>query len=244
MLGFGTERVQEEVAAMFPDARVGRLDRDTSQRKGAQREILTRFHRGETDVLVGTQMVAKGHDVPGVTLVGVVAADLGLHFPDFRAGERTFQLLTQVAGRAGRGDDPGRVIVQSFLPDHYTIALARTHDYPAFYREELRRREPHGYPPFRELLQLALSGLEESHVRDAAHALADLARSVPGAAAIEVLGPAPAPLARIRDRWRWHLLLLGARAPLHEVGRELQRQARGKFRGVALRLVPSPMQML
>jgi primosomal protein N' (replication factor Y) len=244
MLGFGTERLQEEVAAMFPHASVGRLDRDTSQRKGAQREILARFHRGETDILVGTQMVAKGHDVPGVTLVGVVAADLGLHFPDFRASERTFQLLTQVAGRAGRGDEAGRVIIQTFLPDHYAIALARTHDYRSFYREELLRRKPHGYPPFRELFQVGVSGLDCVAVEDAAEALAKLARSVPGAPDIEVLGPAPAPLARIRDRFRWQLLLLGDRESLRTAGRALLAHARGRFRGVQVRLVPSPVQML
>ena len=244
MVGFGTERLQEEVAAMFPHASVGRLDRDTSQRKGAQRDILARFHRGETDILVGTQMVAKGHDVPGVTLVGVIAADLGLHFPDFRASERTFQLLTQVAGRAGRRDDPGRVIIQTFLPRHYAIALARTHDYPAFYREELDRRRPHGYPPFRELTQLLLSGVAEPAVREAAADLALRAGSVPGAEDIEVLGPAPAPLARIRDRFRWQLLLLGSAEGLRVASRELLAHSRGRFRGVAVRLVPSPVQML
>ncbi len=244
MFGFGTERLQEEVAAMFPHARVGRLDRDTSARKGAQHQILRAFHRGETDVLVGTQLVAKGHDVPGVTLVGVVAADLGLHFPDFRASERTFQLLTQVAGRAGRGDDPGKVILQTFLPNHYAIALARTHDYPTFYREELRRRRPHGYPPFRELFQLALSGLDGEAVEAAAFDLARLAKSVPGSDRLEVLGPAPAPLAKIRDRFRWQFLLLGDRDSLRSAGRELLAQARGRHRGVAVRLVPSPVQML
>ncbi len=243
LLGFGTERLQEEVTAMFPHARVGRLDRDTSSRKGAQREILAAFHRGETDVLVGTQMVAKGHDVPGVTLVGVVAADLGLHFPDFRAGERTFQLLTQVAGRAGRGEDPGRVVIQTFLPDHYAIALARTHDYESFYREELRRREPHGYPPFRELSQLALSGVDAAVVEAAAVTLAERARSVPGAAGLEVLGPAPAPLARLRDRYRWQVLLLGDHETLRDAGRELLARSR-KLRGVAVRLVPGPVSML
>src|SRR5262249_53836781 len=150
----------------------------TSAKRGAQRAILASFHRGEIDVLVGTQMVAKGHDVPGVTLVGVVAADLGLHFPDFRAGERTFQLLTQVAGRAGRGDDPGRVVIQTFLPEHYAIALARTHDSPRFYREEIARRRPHGWPPFRELVQVAFSGRRAPAVEAAAFALAGLAKTV------------------------------------------------------------------
>jgi len=248
MQGFGTERLFEELVAAYPSARVGRLDRDTSARKGAQRSILTAFHRGEIDVLIGTQMVAKGHDVPGVTLVGVVMADLGLHFPDFRAGERTFQLLTQVAGRAGRGDEPGRVVIQTFLPQHYAVALAQTHDYPRFYREEIARRRPHGWPPFRELVQLAFTGRRAQSVEHAAHALAGLAKTVPcddPSEAVEVLGPAPAPLARIRDEFRWQLLLLGAREPVRRVAAELARQARGPgFAGVTLRLDANPLQML
>ena len=219
----------------------------TSARKGAQRAILAAFHRGETDVLVGTQMVAKGHDIPNVTLVGVIAADLGLHFPDYRAGERTFQLLTQVAGRAGRGDDPGRVVIQTFLPDHYAIALARTHDYPSFYREELARRRPHGYPPFRALLQVALSALDDDGVRRAAEALARVPSQLLGlqeAEHVEVLGPAPAPIARVRDRFRWQLLLLGPPDQLRFVGREIARRSRSKHSGVTLRLVPNPVQML
>jgi primosomal protein N' (replication factor Y) len=233
---------------MFPHARVARLDRDTSARKGAQRAILGAFHRSEVDVLVGTQMVAKGHDVPGVTLVGVIAADLGLHFPDFRAGERTFQLLTQVAGRAGRGHEPGRVVIQTFLPDHYAIACARTHAYADFYREELRRRRPHGYPPFRALVRVLLSGLDASAVESAARSLGASADSVPvpdpEAPGIEVLGPAPAPLARIRDRFRWQLLVLGAPEAVREVAHELERQTRGRFRGVQIRLEVAPLQML
>jgi primosomal protein N' (replication factor Y) len=248
MQGFGTERLFEELVAAYPTARIGRLDRDTSARKGAQRSILAAFHRGEIDVLIGTQMVAKGHDVPGVTLVGVIMADLGLHFPDFRAGERTFQLLTQVAGRAGRGDDPGKVVIQTFLPQHYAVALARTHDYPRFYREEIARRRPHGWPPFRDLVQLALSGRRAQAVEQAAQALAGLAKTVPcddAGEAVEVLGPAPAPLSRIRDEFRWQLLLLGAREPVRRVAAELARQARGPgFAGVTLRLDANPLQML
>jgi primosomal protein N' (replication factor Y) (superfamily II helicase) len=186
--------------------------------------------------------------VPGVTLVGVIMADLGLAFPDFRAGERTFQLLTQVAGRAGRGQDPGRVVIQTFLPSHYAVALARTHDYPTFYREEIARRRPHGWPPFRELIQLSLSGPRGPAVERAAHALAALAKTVPGedpAEAVEVLGPAPAPLARIRDEFRWQLLLAGAHEPIRRVASELARQAKGTaFAGVTLRLDANPLQML
>jgi primosomal protein N' (replication factor Y) len=248
LLGFGTERVQEEMRAMFPHARIGRLDRDTSSRKGAQRRILTAFHRGEIDVLVGTQMVAKGHDIPNVTLVGVIHADLGLHFPDFRAGERTFQLLTQVAGRAGRGEQPGRVVIQTFMPEHYAIAFARTHDYPRFFREELGRRQPHGYPPFRQMLQLGLAGKDPDAVEAAARSLATLAQSVPqpdaGADELEILGPAPAPLARIRGRWRWQLVLLGPREATRSAARELLRLSHGRFPGVAVRVDVAPLQML
>ena len=248
LLGFGTERVAEEVGLLFPHARVERLDRDSASRKGEQRRILGAFHRGEVNVLVGTQMVTKGHDIAGVTLVGVVAADLGLHFPDFRAGERTFQLLTQVAGRAGRGDQPGRVVIQTFLPDHYAIALARTHDYPSFYREELRRREPHRYPPFRSIGQVLVSGRDAKAVEAAAYTLAQVARSVPLAdrspEGVTVLGPAPAPIARIRDRYRWQLLLQGDPPTIREVGREIQRQARTAVRAVRVRVDPLPLQML
>jgi primosomal protein N' (replication factor Y) len=190
-------------------------------------------------------MIAKGHDVPNVTLVGVVAADLGLHFPDFRAGERTFQLLTQVAGRAGRGDQPGRVIIQTWLPDHYAIALAARHDFPRFYREELARREPHGYPPFRSLVHAGLVGASGESVERAAHALAGLAKEL-GAEAqgIELLGPAPAPLSRIRDEFRWQLLLLGERERVRNLARELARKSRPLLGSARLRLDASPLQML
>ena len=247
LLGFGTERLQEQVVAMFPHANVARLDRDTSARKGAQREILAAFHRGESDVLVGTQMVAKGHDIPNVTLVGVIAADLGLHFPDYRAGERTFQLLTQVAGRAGRGEDPGRVVIQSFLPDHYAIALAQTHDYASFYREELARRKPHGYPPYRSLLQVTLAAAEDAVVRRAAEDLARVPGQLQGleeARSVEVLGPAPCAIPRVRDRFRWQLLLLGPAEQVRFVGTEIGRRGRSKHSGVTLRLVLNPVQML
>jgi primosomal protein N' (replication factor Y) len=249
MQAYGTERLDEEVSAFFPSARVGRLDRDTSKRKGAQRSILAAFHRGEIDILVGTQMVAKGHDIPNVTLVGVVAADLGLHFPDFRAGERTFQLLTQVAGRAGRGLEPGRVVLQTFLPDHYAIALARTHDYPRFYREEVARRRPHGWPPFNELVHFAFSGKRQAKVEQAAVTMAGLAKTClqddTGSESVRVLGPAPAPLPRLRDEFRWQLLLLGPRDGVRAVARELSRLAHGPaFAGVVVRVDVNPLQML
>jgi primosomal protein N' (replication factor Y) len=210
LLGIGTERLEEEVRAEFPEARIARLDRDVASRKGATREILRDLRDGRIDVLIGTQMIAKGHDYPGVRLVGVVAADLALHMPDFRASERTFQLLTQVAGRAGRGSAPGRVVLQTFVPDHYAIDPVRTHDYERFYRDELEARAALGYPPFGHLAYALVSGPEDADVRRAADALADAARvAAPGA---EILGPAPAPLARLRGRYRHQILAKGADA--------------------------------
>jgi primosomal protein N' (replication factor Y) len=172
------------------------------------------------DLVVGTQMLAKGHDFPGVRLVGVVAADLALHLPDFRAAERTFQLLTQVAGRAGRGATPGRVVIQSFVPDHYAIRPVRTHDYEAFYAEEIVHRRALRYPPCGRLALAVVSGPDALPAEEGAARLAEAARAegTPGNSAaspmtgatvetLEVLGPAPAPLSRLRDRFRFQLLL-------------------------------------
>jgi primosomal protein N' (replication factor Y) len=215
LLGLGTERLVEEVRRRFPEARIERLDRDTAQRRGETERVLAALAAGAVDVLVGTQMIAKGHHFPGVRLVGVVAADQSLHFPDFRAAERTFQLLTQVAGRAGRGGAPGRVVIQSFVPDHYAIAPVRTHDYERFCRAELAHRAALGYPPFGRLVHVLVSGPEEPAVIEAAAALAARALEIggvePGSTdpAFAVLGPGPAPIPRLRDRFRHHLLLKG-----------------------------------
>jgi primosomal protein N' (replication factor Y) len=208
LLGIGTERLEEEVRAEFPEVRVARLDRDVAQRRGATERILRDLRDGKLDVLVGTQMVAKGHDYPGVRLVGVVAADLALHLPDFRAAERTFQLLTQVAGRAGRGAAPGRVVIQTFVPDHYAIAPVRSHDYERFYRTELASRSALGYPPFGHLAHALVSGPDDEATRRAAEGLAGEARAQAGG--VEILGPAPAPLARLRGRYRHQILAKGA----------------------------------
>ncbi len=204
LLGVGTQRLEEEVRGELPDARVVRLDRDVAGRRGATRQILDDLRAGRIDVLVGTQIVAKGHDFPGVRLVGVVNADIGLHLPDFRAAERTFQLLTQVAGRAGRGGAPGRVVVQTFLPDHYAVRPVVDHDYERFYREELANRRALGYPPCGFLARTVVSGPEEPATREAA---GGLAAGVRGMADVEVLGPAPAPLARLRGRHRFQLVV-------------------------------------
>jgi primosomal protein N' (replication factor Y) len=226
LMGIGTQRLEEEVRSHFPDSRIARLDRDTAQRRGFTESVLRRLRDGELDVVVGTQMIAKGHDFPGVRLVGVVLADVGLHLPDFRAAERTFQLLTQVAGRAGRERAPGRVIVQTFSPDHYGIRPVRTHDYEAFYAEELGHRATLGYPPFARLVHAVVSAEVEATAAAAADALAAALRNE-RLAELEVLGPAPCPLARLRGRHRFQLLVKTA------VPETLQRAAECLVRATA-----------
>ncbi|MCP3983509.1 MAG: primosomal protein N' [bacterium] len=207
LLGLGTERLEEEVRVHLPEARTARLDRDTAARRGATEEILQGLREGAIDILVGTQMVAKGHDFPGVRLVGIVNGDLGLHFPDFRAAERTFQLLTQVAGRAGRGGLPGRVILQTSSPEHYAIAPVVRHDYEGFYREELSHRASLGYPPLGTLAQVRVSAEDEGRAAGFAERLAAHARSAAAEQPCEVLGPAPSPISRLRGRYRFQVLL-------------------------------------
>jgi primosomal protein N' (replication factor Y) len=244
LLGIGTQRVEEELRAAFPEARIARLDRDAATRRGATESILRRLREGRLDVVVGTQMVAKGHDFPGVRLVGVVLADLGLHIPDFRAAERTFQLLTQVAGRAGRGRAPGRVIVQTFSPQHYAVASVRGHDYQAFYAEELRQRQALGYPPFGRLVHGRISGPDLDAVRGAAERLAKAAGEA-GGDAVEVLGPAPAPLARLRDRHRFQLLVRSGDDPaLRRAGRAMADAAAALAAPLRAVVDPNPLNML
>ena len=200
--GVGTERVEEALRARFPAARIARLDRDTAGGRGLGR-VLGAVSRREVDILVGTQMVTKGHDFPGVTLVGVLLADAALSLPDFRAAERTFQLLTQVAGRAGRGDRPGRVIVQTYAPEHHAVTCARSHDYKTFFAAESAIRAELCYPPHGRVIAVRLEGEDEAEVRMVAAALAERAVRSPGG--VTVLGPAEAPLKRLRGRARWHL---------------------------------------
>jgi primosomal protein N' (replication factor Y) len=207
-LGFGTERIEQEIRDLFPRARVGRVDRDTIRRRGAIAALLGRFAAEEIDVLVGTQMIAKGHDFPRVTLVGVVSADVGLGLADFRAAERTFQLLTQVAGRAGRGEMAGEAIVQTLHPNHYSIRHACRQDYASFYADELHFRQSMRYPPSIALINVIVKGKSRADAMEDAGGIAAALR-LPGLDSYRVLGPAPAPLGRLKGEHRSQLFIKG-----------------------------------
>lgn len=245
--GAGTQKVETHVAQAFPQARVLRLDTDTTGRKGAAERILGAFRRKEADVLVGTQMVAKGLDIPGVTLVGVVSADVALHLPDFRAAERTFQLLLQVAGRAGRGARRGEVIVQTYAPEHPAIQLACALDYAGFYRAESLFRERVGYPPAQALIRIVWSGPESAAVEKAAEqAVAPLTESGDAFWAPGLIGPSPAPLARLATKFRWHALLRGPLADIRRVAQRYVDEARSRLEraGVAVAVDVEPLSLL
>jgi primosomal protein N' (replication factor Y) len=209
--GFGTERIEERLRERFPDARIGRVDRDSVRRKGALTQILSAFAAGELDVLVGTQMIAKGHDFPGVTLVGVISADVGLGLADFRASERTFQLLTQVAGRAGRGERAGEAIVQTLYPGHYSIQLACRQDYPAFFEREVVYRRGMRYPPFFALVNGVVRGRTFEDAMQLAREIVRRLEPATLAGTFTTLGPAPAPLGRLRGEHRVQFFLKGTR---------------------------------
>ena len=206
-VGEGTEQIEDVLRKRFSNLRIGRIDRDTKTRRHEFEKTLLDFNKGEIDLLVGTQMLAKGHDFPNVTLVGVVSVDAGLALPDFRAAERTFQLITQVAGRAGRGDKPGRVLIQSYHPEHYVLRQAAAQDFQGFYNEEIRHRRNHAYPPFVALALLLVRHKDASRARmlalDLKTALIENNRDN----LCRILGPAPAPLARLRGEHRIQILI-------------------------------------
>ncbi|AFW96853.1 primosomal protein N' [Anabaena sp. 90] len=202
--GSGTQRVAQELTKQFPNLKIIRFDSDTTTTKGSHRKLLTQFANGEAHLLVGTQMLTKGLDLPQVTLVGVVAADGLLHLSDYRANERTFQTLTQVAGRAGRGDDPGRVIVQTYTPEHPIIEAVQKHDYQSFADAELAQRQTLNYPPYGRLILLRLSSLDPIQVQNTAQIIATFLNNKEG---FEILGPAPASILRVANRYRWQILL-------------------------------------
>ncbi|HEX8725836.1 MAG TPA: primosomal protein N', partial [Gemmatimonadaceae bacterium] len=221
--GIGTERLEREVELAFPHHVARRMDSDTMRTPGSHEQVLAAFRAGAVQILLGTQMIAKGLDFPNVTLVGVVDADVGINLPDFRASERCFQLVSQVAGRAGRGEKHGDVIVQTRVPDHHAVRFAAAHDYEGFAAQELEGRHSPPYPPFSRLANVIVSGFSENATMELAqtaggwlHAL--IARREPGA--LSVIGPAPCPVDRVKKRWRWHLLLKAEQAgPLTRVAR-------------------------
>ncbi|WP_419661957.1 replication restart helicase PriA [Desulfosarcina variabilis] len=235
LLGMGTEKIQETLMQLFPDARVARMDRDTMTRKGSIVKLLKDLKHRHIDILVGTQMVVKGHDFPGITLVGVICADLSLNFPDFRAGEQTFQLLAQVAGRAGRGDQPGKVILQTFNPDHFSILAAKDQDFLAFFDREIGFRKSLGYPPLTRMIALRISGKDAQQTADQAQRLGDRCRELliaggPYKGTVEVMGPIEAPIARIAGQFRWQIIVKSAdTGRLHRFVRQLNGGAGSAF---------------
>lgn len=246
-VGIGTERLLAWAAKRWKEARVARLDSDVSRRKGAYGEILSRMHAGDVDLLVGTQMIAKGHDFPEVTFVGVLLADLSLSFPDFRSAERTFQILTQVAGRAGRGDRPGKVIVQTLSPDHVCIRMAARHDFAGFMAEELAAREMLGYPPFGRMLLLRLWGPKADKVREAAEEVAEALEPAVSAKGIQLLGPAPSPIPLVKRKHHYQVLLkMPARFPVGDFFPPLLRPLRDVVRkhGVRMEADVDPYNMM
>ncbi len=243
--GVGTQQLERLVAERYPTARVARMDLDTTGGKGAHQRILAAVDSGDVDILLGTQMIAKGLDFPRVTLVGVVDADTALHLPDFRASERTFQLLAQVAGRAGRGPRGGRVIVQTRSPAHHALTFAAAHDTDGFAAAELRLRQSPAYPPFVSLVNLLVSSADELATADAADVIAAwCTRLVEGRGLpLTILGPAPCPLARLKERWRWHVMLKG---PPRAVGQLVRYAARRlpRFRQVRVVIDRDPVSLL
>jgi primosomal protein N' (replication factor Y) len=211
-LGLGTEKIEDAVKRLFPEANIARMDRDTTVRKGSMLKILKDLRAKTIDILVGTQMVAKGHDFPNITLVGIICADLSLSFPDFRAGERTFQLLAQVAGRAGRGAAPGRVILQTYNPEHFSIVAAKDQDFKSFYSQEMNFRKALGYPPISRMIQLKIWGKDKQQTENHAHAIGALCWALKSGRFssyhhVEVMGPIEASLPRIARYYRWQILL-------------------------------------
>lgn len=243
--GVGTEKVEEEVRELLPGVRAGRMDRDTTSRKGSAKKIIDAVEERKLDILIGTQMVSKGHHFPGITLVGVVSGDTSLNIPDFRSSERTFQLITQAAGRAGRGNVAGTVVIQTLNTSHYCFKNAVTHDYEGFYNEEIIDREELDYPPFTRLCNLRLEGAYEDKVEAAAGALKKAASKLVEKKdpTVTILGPAPALLAKIKNRYRWQMLVKGKEVrSLHGFIRALKRSFESEgIKGITLSVDMDPL---
>lgn len=245
LIGVGTQRVEEALNAQFPNSRVLRMDVDSTRGKGAHDQILETFRKGKADILLGTQMVSKGLDFHGVTLVGVISADTTAHLPDFRAGERTFQLLTQVSGRAGRGSKPGEVIIQTYLPEGEAVQCAKKHDFLTFAQMELATRKTLGYPPFERMAILLLKGPDEYDVTQAASICAETARRL-ASSEVDVLGPVQAPISRIRNRYRWQVILkTPSPKNLNSLSQKIMNQfANDKRRGITIDIDIDPVSLL
>ena len=239
-MGIGTERLEQEIRTLFPETQVGRMDHDTTSRRRSHLQILKRLESGSIDILVGTQMIVKGHDFPNVTFVGVVSADTSLHFPDFRSSERTFQLLTQVAGRAGRGEVFGEVVIQTFNPDHYSILRAKDHDYIGFFKEEIEFRKALEYPPFSRLINFRLVGNSEKRTKGMAEEMGGIGQSLLKKGygkRIEILGPSTAPFAKMRGKFRWQMLAKGKNPQwLHQFAKELASRMEAPLKGKGIQL--------
>jgi primosomal protein N' (replication factor Y) len=246
-VGIGTERLLSWVSKRWKEARVARLDSDVTRKRGAYAEVLSGMQRGDVDILVGTQMIAKGHDFPEVTFVGVLLADFSLSFPDFRSSERTFQILTQVAGRSGRGDRPGKVLFQAMAPESPAVRKSAEHDYAGFMEDELAAREAMGYPPFGRMVLLRLSGAKQDAARDAADLVAGTLSGPMSAHGVRLLGPAPSPIARVKRRFHYQILLvMPSDLPVGDLFPELLRPLRERVRksGVRLEADVDPYQMM
>jgi primosomal protein N' (replication factor Y) len=246
LLGVGTEKVEKEVRQLFPEARVARMDSDVMTQRGAHARLLQTLERGEIDILVGTQMIVKGHDFPRITLVGIIAADVTINLPELRASERGFQLLSQAAGRAGRGSNPGRVIIQTFLPEHYVIQRAKDHDFWGFYHEEMAFRKTLRYPPLTRMVNIRLSSRNprdaDKGIRQLAKTGATMLKTLEGK--VEMLGPSPAPLFQIKGKYYWHLLLKGERvSSLQRLSRSLLKEGR-TLKGVLVEVDVDPLSLL
>ena len=248
MLGVGTQRVEEDLQRMFPEAKMVRMDLDTTTRKGAHDRILRQFGSGEVDILLGTQMVAKGLDFARVTLVGVISADTQMLLPDFRSTERTFQLLTQVSGRAGRSVMKGEVIIQTFQPAHYALRHIVDHDFQTFFAEEIESRRELHYPPFSRLMLVETRGKNAQRVQFLAEDVAEFLKK--GFEAFTILGPAPALIDKINGQYRWHIIVKSikesdqsgalARRALREAVQTLER----KYRDVKLIVDIDPVGLM
>jgi len=243
IIGLGTEKVEETIQSMFPDATVARMDQDTTKRKGTLLKILKNLKDNQIDILIGTQMIAKGHDFPGITLVGIICADLSLNFPDFRASERTFQLIAQVAGRAGRGDRKGHVIMQTYAPEHFSISSARYQDFVQFYNQEITFRKGLSYPPFSKIIQLKISGKDINKTKKQAQEIGNFfhelrTRGVNNSKPLQILGPIESAIYKLSNRFRWQILLKSSHISiLHYFAKEFLRSKLYKQNNIDVKVV-------